>query len=177
MTDIVAPHPVVHGDSIGSRRRRGPVSAAALLLVAIATGAVAASAPPAAAPDAGRVDTLHLMAPGVAPGALRVRVFLPPGYRAGETPGRSTLYLDDGQDAEAVGLRDTVAALAREGAIRAPVVVAIDAPPDRLGAYGFSDRAAGRAVVAPTRYGDVGTHAQAYSEWLVRTLVPFVESR
>ncbi|WP_246022883.1 alpha/beta hydrolase-fold protein [Cognatilysobacter terrigena] len=92
-------------------------------------------------------------------------------------PGCNALYVDDGQDAEAVHLAETVALLAATGEIRAPVVIAIDMPPDRMGAYGFSDREHGRAVVAPTKYGDVGARAQAYSEWLVHTLVPFVESR
>ncbi|GAB6197394.1 alpha/beta hydrolase [Lysobacter xanthus] len=148
----------------GDWRRR--VGAALLLAVLPAVHA----APP-------RVDTLQLMAPGVSPTPLRVRVLVPARCRAGASPGCSTLYLDDGQDAEAVGLVDTLARLEAEGAIRAPVVVAIDAPPDRMGAYGFSDRAAGSPIVAPTKYGDVGRRAPAYADWLVRTLVPLVESR
>lgn len=131
-------------------------------------------APVAAAP---RIDTLRLMAPGVADAPLRVRIVVPDACRAGTHPGCTTLYLDDGQDAEAVGLVETLDALTRDGTIRPPVIVAIDAPADRMGAYGFSDRSAGQSVVAPTRYGDVGRRAQAYSEWLVHTLVPFVESR
>ncbi|WP_205289371.1 alpha/beta hydrolase-fold protein [Lysobacter sp. TY2-98] len=124
-----------------------------------------------------RVDTLQIMAPGVSTPPLRVRVFVPPTCGAGTQPGCDALYVDDGQDAEAVHLADTVMSLASAGTIRAPVVVAIDMPPDRMGAYGFSDRAAGKAVVSPTKYGDVGARAHAYSEWLVHTLVPFVESR
>jgi predicted alpha/beta superfamily hydrolase len=49
-------------------------------------------------------------------------------------------------------------------------------PRDRMGAYGFSDRGAAKAIVAPTKYGDVGTRAAAYSEWLATSLVPWVEA-
>lgn len=138
---------------------------------------LACALPAAAAPPAARIDVLHVMAPGVADTPLRVRVIVPPRCRTGAMPGCATLYVDDGQDAEALQLVDTLSALDRDGAIRAPVVIAIDAPPDRMGAYGFTDRAAARAIVAPTKYGDVGTRAHAYSQWLVRTLVPLIESR
>lgn len=122
------------------------------------------------------VETLHVPAPGVSDTALRVRVFLPPAYRRDAGPHWPVLYLNDGQDAEAVELADTVAGLADAGAIRPPIVVVIDMPPDRMGAYGFSDRRAGHSVVAPTRYGDVGSHAHAYSEWLTHALVPLIDT-
>ncbi|TZF86731.1 alpha/beta hydrolase, partial [Cognatilysobacter lacus] len=118
-------------------------------------------------------DDWNIPAPGVSATPLHVRVFATPGALR----DRATLYVNDGQDADAVGLADTLASLARTGSIAAPVVVAIDMPPDRMGAYGFSDRAARRAIVAPTRYGVVGSRAQAYSEWLAHVLVPWVEAR
>lgn len=123
------------------------------------------------------VDVLQVPAPGLADQPLRVRVYRPPGYDANAALGYAVLYVNDGQDAEAVGLAATLEALAREGAIRAPLVVAIDMPPDRLGPYGFSDRAGGRSLVAPTRHGNVGAGAHAYSEWLAKTLVPLVDAR
>ncbi|GAB1594804.1 alpha/beta hydrolase [Lysobacter claricitrinus] len=147
------------------------VSALAALL-ALALPALAAS--PQQQP---RADDYRIMAPGVSPTPLHVRVLVPATCRIGTLPGCNALYIDDGQDADPVHLVDTVTSLAASGAISAPVVIAIDMPPDRMGAYGFSDRAAGRAIVAPTKYGDVGARAHAYSEWLVHTLVPFVESR
>jgi enterochelin esterase-like enzyme len=123
------------------------------------------------------IDVLHVPAPGVAEAPLRVRVLRPPGYRGDASVGHAVLYVNDGQDAEAVQLARTLEALARDGTIRAPLVVAIDMPPDRIAAYGYSDRIAGRARVAPTRHGDVGAKAHAYSEWLATTLVPLIDAR
>ncbi|MGY4517446.1 alpha/beta hydrolase-fold protein [Lysobacter sp. HA18] len=147
------------------------------LLSTVALSVVAAPALAAAPTQPLRIDDYRIMAPGVASTPLHVRVFVPATCRVGALPACDSLYVDDGQDAEAVHLADTVSSLAASGDIRAPIVIAIDMPPDRMGAYGFSDRAAGKSVVAPTKYGDVGARAQAYSEWLVHTLVPFVDSR
>lgn len=122
-------------------------------------------------------DTLHLMAPGIAPAPLRVRVLLPANYRTGPNRRWPVLYLNDGQDAEAVDLVDTLGRLTRAGGIRAPVVVAIDAPPDRLGAYGFSDRANARDIRVDTAHGIVGANANAYARWLTGTLVPIIDAR
>jgi enterochelin esterase-like enzyme len=149
-----------------------------------ASEAQAGAAPDAAptttdprAPGDVAIDVLHVAAPGVAEAPLRVRVLRPPGYRADAPIGHAVLYVNDGQDAEAVQLAGTLEALARDGTIRAPLVVAIDMPPDRIAAYGYSDRAAGRALIAPTRHGDVGAKAHAYSEWLAKTLVPLIDAR
>ncbi|MEO6264301.1 MAG: alpha/beta hydrolase-fold protein [Luteimonas sp.] len=123
------------------------------------------------------IETLQVEAPGVAPAPLRVRVLLPAGYHADAAIGYPVLYVNDGQDLEAVGLRRALAALSAQGAIRAPIVVAIDMPPDRMGGYGLSDRGAARSLVADTRFGPVGAHAHAYSEWVARTLVPLIDAR
>jgi enterochelin esterase-like enzyme len=117
-----------------------------------------------------RVDTLHLAAPGVDDAPLRVRV-----YRFGDERGHDVLYANDGQDMEAVGLEDTLRALDAEGIVL-PIVVAIDMPRDRMGAYGLSDRTQARSVVADTKYGPVGARAQAYSEWIAHALVPYVDA-
>ena len=58
------------------------------------------------------------------------------------------LYVNDGQDRETVHLRQALQGLIAQGAIRAPIVVAIDMPRDRMGAYGLSDREHGASVVA-----------------------------
>jgi predicted alpha/beta superfamily hydrolase len=132
--------------------------------------------------------------PGLAPEGLRVRVFLPVGYDANDPVGYPVLYVNDGQDAEAVHLQsaaDAMTANRDEGLSRMPpetlppmstrirplIVVAIDAPKDRMAAYGFSDRAAGRSLPAQTRFGTVGASAHAYGEWLAKTLVPVIDAR
>lgn len=124
-----------------------------------------------------RTETLHFDAPGIDPEGLRVRVLLPPDYDAAAVPGYAVLYLNDGQDAEAVALRPWLDALIVSGEIQPIIAVAIDMPKDRLAAYGFSDRATGRNRPAPTRVGTVGAAAHAYSEWLTGTLVPAIDAR
>ena len=90
--------------------------------------------------QASRVDTLEPAAPGLADTSIRVRVYLPPGYDA--TQARyDVLYVNDGQDMEAVGLQATLERLYGEHAIRPLIVAAIDMPPDRMAGYGVFDRA------------------------------------
>ena len=134
---------------------------AALLLLPAFSAAAAAGL---------RVETLRLAAPGVDDAPLRVRV-----YRFDDARRHDVLYANDGQDMEAVGLEGTLRALDEEG-VALPIVVAVDMPHDRKGAYGLSDRVTGRRVVADTRYGPVGARAQAYSHWVARTLVPYVDA-
>lgn len=157
--------------------------AALLCVVGLLAGA-APAAEPATPPgldmprlDTLRIDTFRIDAPGIDADGLRVRVFLPPGYDPGRQPGYPVLYLDDGQDAEAVALQPWLDALTISGEIRPLIAVAIDMPHDRLGAYGFSDRAAGRSVVADTRAGPVGANAHAYAQWLAQVLVPAIDAR
>ena len=95
-----------------------------------------------------------------APDGLHATVYLPPGYARG-SDRYPVLYLNDGQDREAVALADTLARLTAQGTIRPPIVVAIDMPKDRMGAYGLSDRKDGHSIVAQTKYGPVGTQAHA----------------
>ena len=127
-----------------------------------------------AAPPA---ETLLLHAPGVSDTPLQVHVHLPPGYDARGRHRYPVLYVNDGQDWDAVGFAATLAQLRRDGAIAPAIVVAIDMPPDRMGAYGLSDRRAGRSLVGDTRYGPVGTKADAYSRWLVEALLPRIDAR
>ena len=103
---------------------------------------------------------------------ITVDVQLPAGYDARER--YPVLYLDDGQDFADVHVRDTLEKL--RGEIAPFIVVAIHMPRDRMAGYGLADRSTGRSVVAPTKYGAVGANAHAYSEWVVRTLVPYVDA-
>ena len=143
------------------------VPAMALLSCLLPLQALAAQRPPVVA---------MLDAPGVSPKPMRVRVLLPPGYRANAKPGYPTLYFNDGQDMEAVGLQATLDDLYRQHLIKPMIVVAIDMPRDRMAGYGVSDRAKGVSVVAQTKYGPVGANAQAYSQWLANALVPYVDA-
>lgn len=129
-------------------------------------------------PQPGQVTTeaLKLEATAFAPEGMQATIFLPPGYRTG-TQRHPVLYLNDGQDRDAVRLRETLQQLIAGGEIRAPIVVAIDMPRDRMGAYGLSDRERGTSLVAKTKYGGVGTHAHEYSEWVAHTLVPAIDAR
>jgi pimeloyl-ACP methyl ester carboxylesterase len=129
-----------------------------------------------ATPAAFATQSLDFPATSFAPEGLHATVFLPPGYDSGDQR-YPVLYLNDGQDSDAVGLAATLARLADDGTIRAPIVIAIDMPKDRMGAYGLSDRRAAVSQVAQTRYGPVGSQAQAYSQWVAMTLVPVVDAR
>lgn len=124
-----------------------------------------------------RIDTLRLDAPDVDTEPLRVRVLLPRDYDPASPLGYPTLYLNDGQDAEAVALQAWLDALTASGEIRPVIAVAIDMPRDRMAAYGFSDRDASRGLVADTRAGAVGAKAHAYSQWLATVLVPAIDAR
>ena len=124
-----------------------------------------------------RIDVLTIPVPDLAPDGLRVRIFLPNGYDPKSHIGYPVLYLNDGQDAEAVALRATLDDLIDRGEIRPLIAVAIDMPKDRMGAYGFSDRAAQRGLIAPLRAGEIGTHAHAYSEWVAKQLIPAIDAK
>ncbi|MET3931896.1 putative alpha/beta superfamily hydrolase [Lysobacter sp. OAE881] len=155
-------------------RLRLACAAFALLIAQTAT----AVEPLSPAPVQGDVvvEPFALDATLFAPQGMKTTVYLPPDYATG-TRRYPVLYVNDGQDREAVKLRETLQQLIVSGDIRAPIVVAIDMPPDRMGAYGLSDRKAGANLVAKTRYGGIGTNAHAYSEWLAHTLVPAIDAR
>jgi enterochelin esterase-like enzyme len=124
-----------------------------------------------------RGETLRFDAPGIDPDGLRVRVLLPPEYDRASPLGYAVLYLNDGQDAEAVSLRSQLDALIVSGEIAPVIAVAIDMPKDRLAAYGFSDREARRSLPAASRAGTIGANAHAYTQWIANTLVPAIDAR
>jgi enterochelin esterase-like enzyme len=131
---------------------------------------------PADAPLPASQD-FRIDAPAFAPEQVTVSVQLPPGYDPAAHRRYPVLYVNDGQDMPAVRLRETLQELYRERAIRPVIVVAIRMLPDRMGTYGLSDRAHARSIVAQTKYGPVGTRAHDYSEWVARTLVPWIDAR
>jgi enterochelin esterase-like enzyme len=108
--------------------------------------------------------------------AVQVQVFLPPGYSRTSHQRYPSLYLNDGQDVDAVGLAATFTQLIAEQKIRPVIVVAVSMLPDRMGTYGFSDRSRQQSLPAQTRYGPVGLKAHEYSDWLAGSLVPFIDA-
>jgi len=121
------------------------------------------------------VESFELAAAAFVPEQVHVHVLLPPGYDAGRHR-YPALYVNDGQDMAAVHLRETLAQLHGERVIRPVIVVAIDMLHDRMGTYGLSDRAAGQSRPGDSRFGLVGARAQDYSEWVARTLVPYIDA-
>lgn len=107
---------------------------------------------------------------------VQVRVFLPPNYSNVSNLRYPSLYINDGQDADAVELAETLNKLYAEQKIDPVIVIAISMLPDRMATYGFSDREAKLSLPAQTRYGQVGLSAHEQSEWLAKSVVPFIDA-
>lgn len=118
---------------------------------------------------------LTLDAKAFAPEQVKVTVYLPPGYAASDAR-YPVLYANDGQDMEAVGLRDTLASLYAKHAIQPVIVVAVDMLKDRASGYGLFDRTRRQSVVGGSRIGAIGLRAYDYSSWLVHELVPYIDA-
>jgi enterochelin esterase-like enzyme len=95
-----------------------------------------------------------------------VRVFLPPGYHNGNA-AYDVLYINDGQEHEALGLRGTLAHLTAGRRIRPIIAVAIPTNDDRLHEYG--------TAIAPNRAG-LGSRAAAYTHFVTEELMPLVDA-
>lgn len=132
--------------------------------------------PATASPGSAPIVQLQQRAADFTPDPIRIAVHLPPGYNPAGDAAYPVLYLNDGQDSASVDLEDTLARLYADRAIEKLIVVAIDMPADRMGAYGLSDRSAGRSIVGDSRFGPVGSQAHAYSEWVATDLVPYVDT-
>ncbi|MGO4222256.1 alpha/beta hydrolase [Lysobacter sp. TAF61] len=145
---------------------RTAVAAVALIVSLIVSLAMPAHAGPV---------RLELPAPAFAPEQVKVAVYLPPGYDDAGDRRFPVLYINDGQDMQAVGLESTLARLYADHAIEPVIVVAIDMLHDRMGTYGLSDRAAGASAPGTSRFGPIGTRAHDYAQWLAQTLVPYVD--
>lgn len=95
-----------------------------------------------------------------------VFVYLPPNY-AHEDLRYPVIYLNDGQDREALQLRQTLAELYAAPKIQPLIVVAIPATDDRLQEYG--------TAVAPNAQ-KLGTKAAAYAHFVTDELMPVVNA-
>jgi enterochelin esterase-like enzyme len=99
-----------------------------------------------------------------------VQVFLPGDYYHPSQKRRryQVVYANDGQDMAAVGLVDTLSQLWSQGRLAPLIVVAISASDDRLNEYGTAS--------IPNSDG-LGARAQAYSDFIVRELIPSIDRR
>ncbi len=121
-----------------------------------------------------RIQTISANALGE---PLSIRVYLPPNYDQNSKTRYPSLYYNDGQDAEAIGLAETLERLYREKRMAPVIVIGIPMLADRMGIYGYSDRIATISLPAETRFGPVGVKAHAYSEWLALSLVPKIDQQ
>lgn len=94
-----------------------------------------------------------------------VTVFLPPGYRTSKAT-YEVLYINDGQEAGALGVRETLARLIADRRMRPIITVAIPTNADRLREYGTS--------IAPNRAG-LGDLAAAYEHFVIEELMPLID--
>lgn len=94
---------------------------------------------------------------------VKVEVFLPPGYDALQDT-YPLLILNDGQDARAVDLENTLNALYQNKSIEALIVVAVHAG-ERLQEYGVSGK---------PDYRKRGNRARRYEEFIVDHLIPWL---
>jgi enterochelin esterase-like enzyme len=100
-----------------------------------------------------------------------IYVYLPPKPARSGRPRRfegfETLYLNDGQDREALRLRETLARLYARREIRPFIVIAIPTDEKRLREYG--------TAVSPNAQG-LGELAGAYGRFITEELIPHIES-
>ena len=93
-------------------------------------------------------------------------VFLPPAYDSGTKSQKyPLLLLNDGQENEAVGLLNTLNELQRGGRTREIIAVGVHASVERLQEYG---------VAAQPDYKGRGAKAGAYTNFLLKELLPFL---
>lgn len=96
-----------------------------------------------------------------------IQVFLPPGNYDVQDVRYKSLYINDGQDMEVLGLRETLARLYQRRQIEPVVVVAIPTNADRLLEYG--------TAVAPNAQ-NLGTKAPEYTQFIIEELMPLIRS-
>lgn len=97
-----------------------------------------------------------------------ITVFLPPGYAQDTQRRYPTLYVNDGQDQEALHIRETLARLCQRRQIPPIIVVAVPTNPHRLQEYGT-------AVCPNAQY--LGTQAAEYGRFLTTELMPAINQQ
>ncbi len=94
-----------------------------------------------------------------------IGVFLPPGYEHAGTRRYPTLYVNDGQDQDALQLRETLATLFQRRQIPPIIAVAVPTNDDRLQEYG--------TAVCPNAQ-QLGSKAAQYAHFLTGELMPAI---
>lgn len=97
-----------------------------------------------------------------------ITVFLPPGYAEAANHRYPTLYVNDGQDQEAMQIRETLAKLFQRRLIPPIIVVAVPTNEDRLQEYG--------TAVCPNAQ-NLGTKAGEYGRFLTTELIPAINQQ
>lgn len=151
----------------------GPPPATAPLATVTATLAPPPTAPPptlppAITPSAGVVTTevLEAFPSAVLGNQRRIVVYLPPGYAQSEARYK-VVYINDGQDMDAMQLQPTLDRLYAEQRLEPLVVVAIAAAADRLQEYGVAG--------APSE--GYGTRADLYTRFVLEEVMPAINQR
>ncbi len=98
--------------------------------------------------------------------AVELIVYVPDGLAGNEV--LNLLLLNDGQEAEGLKLEDTLHDLYANNVIDPLVVVAIKASDDRLQEYG---------VAGIPDFGKRGSKADLYSNFIIKELLPFIDTR
>jgi iron(III)-enterobactin esterase len=97
-----------------------------------------------------------------------ITLFLPPGYQASGNRRYPVLYLNDGQDVEALQLRYTLARLVAGRQMKPVIVVAIPTNAERLQEYGT-------AVTANAQ--GLGKKAKLYGRFVTEEIRPLINGR
>jgi enterochelin esterase-like enzyme len=113
-------------------------------------------------------DTIAAFASRALGNTRPVEILLPPAYDSNTRMFYPTLYLNDGQDIGALGLRATLARLMAAGRIRPLIVVGIYATLDRLHEYG---------TVGVVNAQGLGERAGRYSAFVREELMPEIALR
>jgi enterochelin esterase-like enzyme len=95
---------------------------------------------------------------------VEFEIFMPDDLMGNEQ--LNLLLLNDGQDAEALGLKETLTNLYSNRKISAVAAVAIKASAARLEEYG---------VAGAPDFGGRGSKAQAYTHFIIKELIPFIQ--
>lgn len=137
-------------------------------LTAAAGGPVTVAAVSATARGQITVERLNGFPSRALHGNRTIDVYLPLGYDSSGAIRYPALYLNDGQDGEALDLAGALERLQASGEIPPVLVIAAHATGDRIREYGTAGASNAQG------YGD---RAAAYEKFILGELLPFVERR